>query len=94
MRPVYGGGVAEVLKAFREARGRVSVNRLRALLEKMEFLYPYHQAVGFYLERAEYAPGALKLFRELPQVFDFYLTHDMGATDFVPQWRLHVPRGF
>lgn len=94
VRPAYAGGVSEVLKAFQNARQSVSVNRLRALLQKLDFLYPYHQAIGFYLQRAGFSATAVKLFRELPQQFDFYLAHEMGATDYISEWRLHVPRGF
>ena len=93
VRPAYCGGVAEVLRAFENARNKMSANRMRALLQKMEYLYPYHQAIGFYLERAGFTESALKLFAELPQSFDFYLSHDLGATDYVKRWRLHIPRG-
>lgn len=93
IRPAYAGGVAEVLKAFQEAKGRASVNRLRALLQKMEFMYPYHQAIGFYLQRAGYKDLAIDLFRKMPQEFDFYLSHGMRETEFVPEWRLFIPKG-
>lgn len=94
VRPIYCGGVGEVLKAFREARTRASANRLRALLQKLEFLYPYHQAIGFYLQRAGYSDSAVGLFSEIPRTFDFYLTHDIGEPEYVPEWRLYVPRNF
>ena len=47
VRPFYAGGVAEVLKAYRNAAARASVNRIAALLRKLAYVYPYHQAVGF-----------------------------------------------
>jgi predicted transcriptional regulator of viral defense system len=93
VRPVYSGGVAEVMKAFREAREALSVNRLRGLLHRLAYLYPFHQAIGFYLERADYPESSLKLIRELPQIVDFYLAHAMSEADYVPQWRLFVPKG-
>jgi predicted transcriptional regulator of viral defense system len=93
VRPVYSGGVAEVLKAFAIARDRVSTNRLAATLKKLAFIYPYHQAIGFYLERAGYRATSLDLFRKIPREFDFYLEHGMKATKYVKPWRLFVPRG-
>jgi hypothetical protein len=92
VRPVYSGGVAEVLKAFMLARDRVSVNRLAAMLKKLAFIYPYHQAIGFYLERAGYRSSAVDLFRDLPKEFDFYLEHGLKEKDYVKEWRLFIPK--
>jgi hypothetical protein len=92
VRPVYSGGVSEVLKAFTLARERVSVNRLAAMLKQLAFIYPYHQAVGFYLERAGYRSSSLDLFRSVPRDFDFYLEHNLKQKDYVKEWRLFVPK--
>lgn len=94
VRPNYGGGVGEVLKAFRLAKDRVSVNRLSAMLQKIGYTYPYHQAIGFYLERAGYKSEAIALMKRFPMEFDFYLANAMDATTYVPSWKLFVPKGF
>ncbi len=94
VKPEYGGGVFEVLKAYELAKDRLSVNKLMAMVHKLEFLYPYHQAIGCYLQRAGYKDTQLELVRRLPMHHDFYLAHDMGDTRFDPEWRLHVPNGF
>ena len=94
VRPSYAGGVYEVAKAFELAKDMVSVNKLVTTLRKLEFAYPYHQAIGYYLERARYKPSLLELVRRLPREHDFYLAHDMGATRYVSDWRLFVPDGF
>ena len=64
VRPVYSGGVFEVAKAFELAKEKLSVNSLTAMLKKLEYTYPYHQAVGFYLERAGYKSSLLDLLRK------------------------------
>lgn len=94
VRPIYSGGVFEVQKAFRLAKEKVSVNALTAMLVKLRYVYPYHQAIGFYLERAGYKPELLDLLRRFPMDYDFYLTHQMGETEYIKDWRLHVPKGF
>jgi hypothetical protein len=93
VRPVYSGGVFEVAKAFELAKGRLSVEALVAMLKKLEYTYPYHQAIGFYLERGGYGAGDIDLLRVMPTEFDFYLTHKMIKTDYNKTWRLHVPKG-
>jgi hypothetical protein len=93
VRPAYAGGVFEVRKAFELARETVSVNRLAAMLQKLQFAYPYHQAIGFYMERAGYKPSLIDLVRRFPTDFDFYLTHGMAEKHYVKKWRLYVPSG-
>jgi predicted transcriptional regulator of viral defense system len=92
VRPVYSGGVSEVLKAFVLAREHVSANRLAATLKKLAFIYPYHQAIGFYLERAGYKSSTLDLFRSIPREFDFYLEHALKEKEYVKEWRLFIPK--
>ncbi len=94
VRPMYAGGVFEVAKAFELAKDKVSINKLLAMLHKLGFAYPYHQAIGHYLERAKYKVAQLDLVRRLAIEQDFYLAHDMGKTRFDSKWRLHVPHGF
>lgn len=94
VRPFYSGGVFEVAKVFENAKDQVSVNRLKAMLKQMAFGYPYHQAIGFYLERAGYKQSQIDMFKNLPMERDFYLTHAMGKTSYLNRWRLHIPEGF
>lgn len=95
VRPVYAGGVFEVLKAYRLAKDKVSVNKLAATLVKLNYIYPYHQAVGFYLEKAGvYKQSLIDLVHRFEKKFDFYLVHNMKDVDYSKQWRLFFPKGF
>lgn len=91
VRPAYSGGPQQVLQAYAAARDRTSVDTMAGMLRELDYIYPYHQAIGFCLERAGHGEAALAPFRAMPMDHDFYLAHRMGATVFVPQWRLHVP---
>ncbi len=93
VRPAYAGGVYTVLEAYRAAREQVSVNTLVATLKKLDHVYPYHQAIGFLLERTGYESERLAPLRKLPIHFDFYLTHGMRAKDYDKKWRLFFPKG-
>lgn len=93
VRPAYAGGVFEVVKAYRAAKDRLSVNTLVATLKQLGYVYPYHQAVGFYMQRAGIEPAKLERLKQLGLNFDFYLSHKMGPTSFSPEWRIHFPEG-
>jgi predicted transcriptional regulator of viral defense system len=94
VRPVYSGGVFEVLKAYKLAYRKVSVNKLSAILAKLNYIYPYHQVVGFYLDKAAvYKDSQINLIQKFGTKYDFYLTHQMNDTDYSRKWRLFFPKG-
>lgn len=94
VRPAYAGGVYQVLEAYRSAKDRVSVNTLMATLKKLDYVYPYHQAIGFYMQRAGYESSRYERLRSVESHFDFYLAHDIRDRDFDSSWRLYFPKGF
>ena len=93
VRPTYAGGIYQVIEAFRAAKARVSTNVLVATLKKLSFTYPYHQAIGFIMERAGYEPYQLELLRRLGLEVDFYLIYGMSEPRYDADWRLYVPVG-
>lgn len=94
VRPFYAGGVFEVLKAFKFAKDRVSINKLAVMLKKIGYIYPYHQAIGFYIEKSGvYKESAINIFRKMNINYDFYLTYQMKDKAYSKDWRLFYPKG-
>jgi hypothetical protein len=93
VRPAYSGGVFQVLEAYRAAKDRVSTNRLLATLKKLDYVYPYHQAIGFLMQRAGYAERRYALLRQLGVEYKFYLVHGLKSPEFDPMWNLFYPEG-
>jgi hypothetical protein len=93
VRPSYAGGVSQALRAFERARGKISVDTLAATLKKLDYVYPYHQAVGFYMERAGYPESQWKRLMKPGLKFDFYLAHQLAGKKkkYNPKWRLYYP---
>jgi predicted transcriptional regulator of viral defense system len=94
VRPEYSGGPFEVLRAYKLAKDKVSINRLTALLKKINYVYPYHQAIGFYLDKTGvYEESQIELLRKFKIKYDFYLMHKMEDSDYSKKWRLYFPKG-
>ncbi len=96
VRPDYAGGIEEVLKAYKNAaESNVSINKLAALLTEMDFIYPYQQVIGFYLEHSEaYRPAQIALLAQSNFKYDFYLTYNMKSVDYSEKWKLFYPKEF
>jgi predicted transcriptional regulator of viral defense system len=94
VRPAYAGGVYQVLDAFKAARPWVSVNVLAATLKRLDYAYPYHQALGFYMEKAGYEASRVERFAKMGLKYDFYLAHGLKEKAYDSRWRLFYPKGF
>ncbi len=94
VKPEYAGGVYEVVKAFRLAKGKASSNKMYAFLKKLNYAYPFHQVLGFYLELAGFDSVIIKHLAEMPMPYKFYLTKGMSGVDYSEKWRLFYPKSF
>jgi hypothetical protein len=91
VRPVYAGGIASVLSAYRAAGRRASVEKLVDVIKRLEHAYPYHQAVGYYLQHVGFAAHELTALKGLGLKFNFYLANDIKNAVLDPEWRIYVP---
>ena len=96
VRPNYSGGTSQVLEAYRGALKAASINTIQATLKKLEYTYPYHQVIGFYLEQAGFPVDKIALLKNnFPIEFDFYLEYSIpeSAKQYSKEWRLFYPKG-
>jgi hypothetical protein len=92
VRPVYSGGVSEVLLAYKRAKGKVSIDGIIKTLQEMNYIYPYHQVVGFYLERTGvYDPNLVDRLLDFGTEYNFYLVHGMVEPLYSEKWSLYYP---
>jgi hypothetical protein len=94
VRPTYSGGIFQVLEAYRAANDRVSTNRLLATLKKLDYVYPYHQAIGFLMDRAGYDEKRYSILHKIGLKHDFYLTHGLVEPKYSNKWRIFYPGSF
>lgn len=92
VRPECSGGPEGVLSAYQAATGQFSIRELVAMLGMLQYVYPIHQRIGFYLEAAGgYSTSDLAVLQEIGFPYDFYLAHGMKDPTYVERWRLFVP---
>jgi len=91
VRPAYSGGTDTVIEAYIAARDLVQASDLLDTLTNLRYVYPYHQAIGYYLENADYPSTQVDLFRQIPRNYDFYLTHQIKHPKHIKEWNIYVP---
>jgi hypothetical protein len=92
VRPAYAGGIAQVLKAFQAARERVSIQKLLGVLKHLDYAYPFHQAIGFFMKRSAYPAREQGQVKNLAMSFDFYLEYGMADSAFDNEFKVFYPR--
>ncbi len=93
VRPRYSGGVFQVATAYQTAVKEVDIPKLLGLLQRMDYKYPYHQSIGFYLWRAGMPESDLQPFRSKGMDFDFYLDYSIANPIYNELWKVYHPQG-
>jgi predicted transcriptional regulator of viral defense system len=92
-RPIYAGGIKEALSAYKTAKPLVSIEKLVSTLKAMDYVYPYHQSIGFYMEKSgAYDKTQIQLLKDLPKNFNFYLDYKMADPNYSEEWKLFYPK--
>jgi len=92
VRPIYSGGVETVQLAYKKAVHRVNIKKLIELLSDIGFIYPYHQAIGFYIERSGvYSEEQIKLLEQFEVKYNFFLCHKITNKKYSARWKLFYP---
>jgi hypothetical protein len=91
VRPQYVGGITTLANALPKTIDQISTHKLVSLLAQTKYVYPYHQALGFLLQRAGMSPTKLEPLRRLPKRFKFYLDYGMKRSLYDPEWQMHYP---
>ncbi len=94
--PHYCGGTYEVLNVYKKAKGKFSPEKLRDMLQKLDYIYPFHQCIGFFMDKAGYPEKDLKLFEGMGIQYKFFVQRELRADErkFDERWRLFYPEFF
>lgn len=92
--PYYCGGCFEVFNVFKNAKGQVNISKLVEMLKELDYIYPVHQSIGFYLEKAGYPEKDLKLLEQMGTELRFFVQRELREQDrnFSERWNLYYPK--
>lgn len=92
VRPNYAGGPETLLKAYRAAKEQMSVDLLLNILRRLNYVYPYHQTIGYLMEKAGYPTSSCNKLSALGLHHDFYLANQIEKKGYNKDWRLYYPK--
>jgi len=93
VRTAYSGGIYEILEAYKSARQKASIESLLDMLKQLNFVYPYHQSIGFIMEQAGYEEEQLDKVRSIGIKWKFYLDYKIVEPEYSERWKLYYPKG-
>lgn len=92
--PHYNGGLTSLCDYFRAAQQRLDMDRMLDIYGKMDFVYPYAQSLGFFMEHCGMQNHAKELRSAYPPRQRFYVDHGAKTTwVYNEQWMIFYPKG-
>jgi hypothetical protein len=92
--PHYNGGITSLCDYFRAAKGRVKTQKLLEIYRRLEFVYPYAQAIGLFMEHAGMPGHADEIRQVYPPRQRFYVDHGAKSTwGYDERWMISYPKG-
>ena len=92
--PQYNGGIVSVYTYFKKARQKMDVKKLMDMYRTLDFVYPYSQVLGFFLDNIGLKNQASDIFNAYPPQFKFFVDHNAKASwSYDEKWKLYYPNG-
>lgn len=92
--PHYNGGLISLCDYFRAAQQRLDIARMVDIYRKLDFVYPYAQSLGFFMEHCGMQNHAKELRNVYPPRQRFYVDHGAKTTwVYNERWMVFYPKG-
>lgn len=92
--PQYNGGILSVFEFFRSAQKKINIAKLLEIYEQLDFIYPYSQSIGFFLDKAGLKKYATAIYKAFPPVRTFYIDHNAKTSwSYDKKWMIYYPPG-
>lgn len=90
--PQYNGGITSVYAYF-EAAKNLNIDKLLEIYTKLEFVYPYSQAIGFFFEKLGMKKKASAIYDAFPPKQKFYIDRNAKSSwEYDDKWQLYYPK--
>jgi hypothetical protein len=92
--PHYNGGLTSLCDYFRAAQQRLDIARMLDIYRRLDFVYPYAQSLGFFMEHCGMQNHANELRSAYPPRQRFYVDHGAKTTwEYNERWMVFYPKG-
>lgn len=78
-----------IIETYRPLKGKLSLDEVYNTLKHFNFIYPYYQCVGFYLEKIGFHRDELQQFAYKISKFDFYTEKNLDSYRYDRFWKMH-----
>lgn len=92
--PHYNGGITTLPGLFEEAVEQLDLQKLIEHYRELDFLYPYHQTLGFFLDHSGQEEAAAQWREHFPPTNRFFVDKAAKSSwSYDPKWQVYYPRG-
>jgi predicted transcriptional regulator of viral defense system len=94
VQPQYNGGLLAVIDVYRKGLSKVNTSKMLDVLDKLDYVYPYWQAIGFLCDRIGFEGIAADILKKYRPKNIFYLDHNAKTSwEFDDKWKIYYPKG-
>ena len=99
VRNEISGGMEEVIQVYKKAFDlyykEISINKIVFILKKLNYIYPYHQVVGYLLSKSGFDVSKIK--KEFDFQNDFFITRgevnsNLSNLIYDDEFKLYIPK--
>jgi len=85
----YFKSSGQIIQTFKPLMDQMDPDEVCSVLEHFDYIYPYYQSLGFYLEKIGFSRKELTCFASKISSFDFYTEKNLNEYRYDTFWRMY-----
>ena len=78
-----------IIEVFTKIKEKLNLDTIYTIIEKFDFIYPYFQLAGFYLEKIGFSKAELVKFHDKKSGLNFYTQKNKNPYEFDEYWKIY-----